>query len=269
MSQQRVHVPDASLPSPGFARAFVPPLQRYYQGTATSCRPSRRVSFPSFGGTTGSRNFRSRHRYVRQRQGLGLVTRYPRPGFFRGDDRISQVPGEPQFPFAHGLRPRPAETSQTNCGTLAWPPLSARRRRQREDFRGSIARLSGSPPTYHATVIRLTAQGWLPGAGLLSWTGFYPQSSCKRFQLTSCLSLSFSKLLGTSTFSPLLPPETFWSATNMACATERRKYRPIDVRGNQRVRLRRHSNAQSGDRRQHLHAISLLGEGDILRNGAR
>lgn len=31
MSQQRVHDPDASLPSPGSARAFVPPLHRYYQ----------------------------------------------------------------------------------------------------------------------------------------------------------------------------------------------------------------------------------------------
>ena len=37
MSQQRVHDPDASLPSPGSAQAFVPRLQRYYQGTATSC----------------------------------------------------------------------------------------------------------------------------------------------------------------------------------------------------------------------------------------
>ena len=71
MSQQRVHDPDASLPSPGSARAFVPPLHRYYRGTATSCRPSRRTSFPSLGGTTGARRFRSRRRCVRPRRAWG------------------------------------------------------------------------------------------------------------------------------------------------------------------------------------------------------
>ena len=39
MFQQRTYVHGASLPSTGSARAIVPPLQRYYQGTATSCRP--------------------------------------------------------------------------------------------------------------------------------------------------------------------------------------------------------------------------------------
>lgn len=71
MSQQRVHAHDASLPSTGSARAIVPPLPRYYQGTATSCRPSRRASFPSFGGTTGSRTFRSRRRCVLPRRAWG------------------------------------------------------------------------------------------------------------------------------------------------------------------------------------------------------
>jgi hypothetical protein len=108
MSQQRVHDPDASLPSPGSARAFVPPLRRYYQGTATSCRPSRHVSFPSLGGAMGSRIFRSRRCCMRQRRAWGWSPGIPFRDFFHGDDRISQVPGEPQFPFAHVLRPRPA-----------------------------------------------------------------------------------------------------------------------------------------------------------------
>jgi hypothetical protein len=51
---------------------------------------------------------------------------------FRGDGRSSQVPGEPRFPFAHGLRPRPADASLTTGGTLAWPPNRERRRRQRQ-----------------------------------------------------------------------------------------------------------------------------------------
>lgn len=35
---------------------------------------------------------------------LGLGVRYPRPAVSRGDDRISQVPGEPSLPFAHDPR---------------------------------------------------------------------------------------------------------------------------------------------------------------------
>ena len=107
--------------------------------------------------------------------GLGLVTRYPHPGFLRGDDRISQVPGDPRFPSAHVLRPRPVETFQTDYGTLAWPPMSERRRHRRQNaFRGSIAWLSRSPPTYHALVSRLTAQDWLPGAGQALPDGLSP-----------------------------------------------------------------------------------------------
>ena len=182
MSQQRVHVPDASLPSPGSARAFVPPLQRYYQGTATSCRSSRRVSFPSFGGATGSRIFRSRHRCVRQLRAWGWSPGIPFRAFFRGNDRISQVPGEPQFPFAHVLRPRPAETPLTDGGMLAWPSLSARRRRRQEqNFRGSMAWLSGLPPTYHDVGCPSPRKTGFHVLVRLSWTGFYPQSSYKRF----------------------------------------------------------------------------------------
>ena len=202
MSQQRVHVPDASLPSPGFARAFVPPLQRYYQGTATSCRPSRRVSFPSLGGTTGSRIFRSRRRCVRQRRAWGWSLGIPFRAFFRGDDRISQVPGEPQFPFAHGLRPRPADASLTDCGTLAWPPLSERRRRRTR----RLSRLNSMAFGLAAYVSR----DWLSAdrARLASrcWSGspgraFTRRVPPKGFQLTSCVLSSFSKLLGTTTFS--------------------------------------------------------------------
>ena len=189
---------DASLPIPRVLAGQVPRLHRYYQGTATSCHPSRRVSFPSLGGTTGSRNFRSRRRCARQRRAWGWSPGIPAREFFRGDDRISQVPGEPQFPSAHVLRPRPADTSLTNCGTLAWPPMSERRRRRRPSyFRGSIAWLSGSPPTYHAWVTlqraRLASRCWSgsPGRALTR------RVPTKGFQLTSCGFSSSSKLLGT------------------------------------------------------------------------
>ena len=82
----------ASLPSTGSSRALVPPIPRYYQGTATPCHPSRRASLPSLGGTTGTRMFRSRRRCVWPTASLGLFTRDPLPG-------ISSVEttGSPKF----------------------------------------------------------------------------------------------------------------------------------------------------------------------------
>ena len=53
-----VELLDASLPLPRVLAGQVPRLHRYYQGTATSCRPSRRTSFPSLGGTAGALRFR-------------------------------------------------------------------------------------------------------------------------------------------------------------------------------------------------------------------
>ncbi len=167
MSQQRVHVPDASLPSPGSARAIVPPLQRYYQGTATSCRPFRRTSFPSSGRYHGCAGHVS---YLppppsAERRAWGWSPGIPGRDVFRGDDRISQVPGEPPFPFAHVLRPRPADTSLTTCGTFAWPPRRERRRRRQQ----RLSRLNSMAFGLAAYVSRcwspVTAQGSLPGAG--------------------------------------------------------------------------------------------------------
>ena len=105
----------ASLPIPRVLAGRVPRIPRYYQGTATSCRPSRRTSLPSFGGTTGSHGtFRLSRRHPARNGGPGVGHPVsPSGSFFRGDDRSSQVPGEPQFPFAHDLRPRPADASLT------------------------------------------------------------------------------------------------------------------------------------------------------------
>jgi hypothetical protein len=48
----------ASLP--GLRSGTVRPLRRYYQGAMTSCRPSRRTSLPSLGGTSAfTRSVRS------------------------------------------------------------------------------------------------------------------------------------------------------------------------------------------------------------------
>jgi hypothetical protein len=174
MSQQRFHVPDASLPSTGSARAFVPPLHRYYQGTATSCRPSRRASFPSFGGATGSRKFRSRRRCARQRRAWGWSPGIPVRECFRGDDRSSQVPGEPQFPFAHVLRPRPADASLTLAGRSRGP----RTGNDEDADDNRLSRLNSMAFGLAAYVsqcwLPVIAQGWLPDAGQALLGGLPP-----------------------------------------------------------------------------------------------
>ena len=62
----------------------------------TSCRPSRRTSFPSLGGTTVALADFAPVRASALDAGLELLTRYLHPGYCCGDDRISYVLGEPQ-----------------------------------------------------------------------------------------------------------------------------------------------------------------------------
>ena len=172
----------ASLPIPRVLAGRVPRLPRYYQGTATSCRPSRRTSFPSLGGTTGTRRFRSRRRGAWPAAGLGLVTRYPRPG--RLPWRRQELPSSWETPIpVCPCSSTPAGRGVPDLsGTLAWPPLRERRRRRREDFRGSIAWLSGSPPTYHDVGCPSPRKARFQVLVRLSWAGFYPQGSDNRFQ---------------------------------------------------------------------------------------
>jgi hypothetical protein len=132
--------------------------------------------------------------------GLGLVARYPLPGFlsWRRQDLPSSW-GTP-IPVCTCSQTPAGRCAPDRCGTLAWPSLLGRRRRRRSiGFRGSIAWLSGSLPTYHLSVARLAAQGWLPGAGQALLDGPSPAGfQQKVFQLTSGQLSSFSKLLGTT-----------------------------------------------------------------------
>ena len=102
--------PDAPLPSTGSPQVRIPRLLRYYQGTATSCRPSRRTSLPSLGGTAsvaclfapaGGRRLAP--------TGQGVDHRYtPGPDSSGGNGRTSHVPREPQLCLCPVLRPRQA-----------------------------------------------------------------------------------------------------------------------------------------------------------------
>ena len=122
-------------PSPGSARALVPPLQRHYQGTATSCRPSRRTSLPSLGGTVVAPRFRSRRGGMLPRRAWSWS-----PGISRRDlpRRRQDLPSSWGTSIAHlhmlldsggTIRSRP-------FGTGARPWVEARPRLPREtDFR--------------------------------------------------------------------------------------------------------------------------------------
>jgi hypothetical protein len=168
----------ASLPIPRVLAGPVPRLPRYYQGTATSCRPSRRTSSPSLGGTTGPRTFRSRRRCVPQRRAWGCSPGIPARECFRGDDRISQVPGEPLFPFAYVLRPRPDPAYLTTCGTSGVAPaLRTTKAPTRRTISGLNSMAFGLAVYASRCRLPFTAQDSLPGAGQALLGGLLPARS--------------------------------------------------------------------------------------------
>ena len=104
----------ASLPSTGSSPVASSPAStvqsRHYD--FLSPFPPHFVAFAwRYHGCT--RKFRSRAGRVRQR-GPGVSNPVSPTGIFRGDDRTSQVPGEPRYPSAHVLRLRQDCSLQTN-----------------------------------------------------------------------------------------------------------------------------------------------------------
>ena len=59
-----------------------------------------------------------------RRQGLELVTRYLQPGCCRGDDRISQVPGEPQLSVCTCSATPAGLLAPDHYSAAAWPLVS-------------------------------------------------------------------------------------------------------------------------------------------------
>ena len=100
------------------------------------------------------------------RQGLELVTRCLRPGFCRGNDRTSQVPGEPQLSVCTCSKPTPAGLlAPDHYGAAAWPLVEQKQRLPRKVFRSSIAWLSDSLSTLRRTGYPAATQDSLPAAG--------------------------------------------------------------------------------------------------------
>ena len=111
---------DASLPSTGSSGASSPAstvLSRRYDFLPPV--PPRFVAFAwRYLGCT--RSVRSSGGRVRRR-GLELVTRWLPPGCYRGNDRISQVPGEPRLSVCPCSvdSGRTARTRPLRCGSVA------------------------------------------------------------------------------------------------------------------------------------------------------
>jgi len=175
----------------------VPRLLRYYQGATTPCRPSRRTSFPSLGGTSLARSFRSRRHNVRCRGPGGLLRAPVAPAGFRleatgpptflgNPDCALALLFDPGRPCASGPRDAPAR-----------PPRCPRRRRPRRVFRGSITRLRHSLSTLRSPGRPRTTQDSLPAVGQTLPDGLaYPKGSDERLQCVIYMarSSSFPKL---------------------------------------------------------------------------
>ncbi len=135
----------ASLPwlRAGPVRQF----RRYYQGAMTACRPSRRASLPSLGGTSVALVlFAPQRTSAPLRPGVGHPV--APTGMCRGNDRLSQVLGEPRLSVCACSTPTPAgPLAPDPYSAAAWPLVIERQRLLRKVFRRSIAWLSDSLST--------------------------------------------------------------------------------------------------------------------------
>jgi len=128
---------------------------------------------------------------------------------FRGDDRNSQVPGEPQFPFAHVLRPRPADASLTLAGRSRGP----RTGNDGDADNNRLSRLNSMAFGLAAYVSRgwlpVLAQGWLPGAGQALLDGLPPAGF--RQKVFNSRHVSYTLLFQASWHNPGFDPRHGWS----------------------------------------------------------
>jgi len=148
--------------------------------------------------------FRSHRRRVPRRRAWGWSPGIPDRERFRGDDRTSQVPGEPPFPFAHVLRPRPAEMPQTITGHSRGP-------REGNDEGADDKRLSRLNSMAFGLAAYVSRDGYPPNRARLAsgcWSGspgqaWHPQGSDRRF-LTHLMFVVL--LLQASWHNPLFLP---------------------------------------------------------------
>src|SRR5262249_20791815 len=98
-------------------------------------------------------------------RGLELLTRYLQPGSHGGDDRISQVPGEPQVSVRHVPSTPAGPRAPDRYGAAARPLVSEKQGLPRKVFRRSIAWLSDSLSTLRSAGYPRPTQDSLPAVG--------------------------------------------------------------------------------------------------------
>ena len=122
-----------------------------------------------------------------RRQGLELVTRYLRPGCCRGDDRISQVPGEPRLSVCTCSNPTPAGLlAPDHYGAAAWPLVCRKAKAPTKGLSTLNSMAFGlavyaSPGSLPPPDARLASGCWSGSTG----RAFHPQDSDERFQSCS------------------------------------------------------------------------------------
>ena len=180
---------DASLSSTGSSGASSPAstvLSKRYD----ALQPSRRTSFPSFGGTSVALvAFAPWRTSAPPRPGVGNPVS-PAGKFAEERTGFSQVPGEPRLSVCTCSNPTPAGLlAPDHCSAAAWPLNAQVQRLPRSVFRRSIAWLSDSLRApcaawsasqcgllqHHA---RLASSCWSGSTG----RGSHPQGSDERFQ---------------------------------------------------------------------------------------
>jgi hypothetical protein len=115
---------------------------RYYQDAMTSCRPSRRTSLPSLGGTSVALVRFAPPADECAARGLELVTRWLPPGCTEETTGAPKFLGNPDCPFAHVQSTPAGLSAPDHYGASAWPLVSKKQRLPRKVFRSSIAWLS-------------------------------------------------------------------------------------------------------------------------------
>src|SRR5262245_49047527 len=217
VSRARVCRPALRFPPQGPPRR-VPLLQRYYQSATTSCRPSRRTSLPSLGGTSAcTRSFRS----PADECAAGAWSWSPGSSgrdIRRGDDRTSQVPGDPRWPVCRVQSTPAGRRSPDRYSAAAWPLVCVKQRLPRKVFRRSIARLSDSLSTLRRVSYPTRRKTRFQPLVRRYWTGFYPQGSNERFQ-SAYISSSFPELCLAQTHRPAQPasPSDLRALATWAC----------------------------------------------------
>jgi hypothetical protein len=185
---------DAAIPSAGSSGAsspaskvlskrydFLPSVSPHFVAVWRYLRVHSFFSFP--GGRVRCRRLES-------------LSRYLQPGFRRGNDRISQVPGEPQVSVRHVQSTPAGLRLPDHCGVAAWPLVSEQSRLPRGVFRRSIAWLSDWLSTLRGAGHPRPTQDSLPVAGQALPDGLSTRRvPLKGFRAVTYISSPLPKLL--------------------------------------------------------------------------